>query len=322
MKKGTLVALMAVTTCCTGAHAAEGRFVPPAGKILLFAGQSNKAIRNYVKATGAVPAGLMLYTSVQQVDALYEPSDCGGGECCGSALLREYPDAALQLGLYMVDALDAIADGVYDTNIDRIGAWIKDAKRPVYLRIGYEFDGPHNHYEPAAYVKAYRYIVDRFRRNGVDNAAYVWHSYAAFPPMRHLDWYPGDDYVDWFGITYFAQSEAEMKPVIVLAKEHGKPVMIAESSPNGIGTRQGTVSWQRWFKGYFDFIIKYDVRAFSYINDDWDSLPMFKDFHWKDARLNSNRIVRKKWNEETRKERYLLASKGLFALLGFTEEKR
>ena len=44
------------------------------------------------------------------------------------------------------------------------------------LRIGYEFDGEWNHYNPQYYVPAYRHIVDRLRANGVTHFASVWQS--------------------------------------------------------------------------------------------------------------------------------------------------
>jgi hypothetical protein len=313
---------MFVVFCGRGnAGAGENKFVPPDGKILVFAGQSTDVIDDYVKTTQTVPAGFMVYTSVQQADGLREPADYGGGECHGQYLVDKYPGTALQIGLYMVDALDDVVSGNYDRNIDDIGRWIAATKRPVYLRIGYEFDGPHNHYDPKKYVKAYRYIVNRFRKKKIDNVAYVWHSYAStLQGHTLLEWYPGDEYVDWFGISYFNQHPGEMKPMILLAREHRKPVMIAESTPATIGTA-GDAAWKRWFQHYFEFIAKNDIKAFSYINCDWDNLPMFADFHWRDARLASSDEVKEKWNAEIAGEKYLHSSPALFDLIGFAGTK-
>jgi beta-mannanase len=48
-------------------------------------------------------------------------------------------------------------------------------------------------------VKAYKRFVDITREEGVNNVAFVWHSYAAQPYNGYAlaSWYPGDDYVDW-----------------------------------------------------------------------------------------------------------------------------
>src|SRR5205814_620405 len=114
-----------------------------------------------------------------------------------------YPDTTLQLALWMVDELDQVNAGALDANIRRLGDWIKQAKRPVYLRIGYEFDYPGNRYDPAKYVQAFRRIVGIFREQGVDNVATVWHSFASKTDRPMSDWYPGDDVVDWVAVTYF-----------------------------------------------------------------------------------------------------------------------
>jgi len=177
-------------------------FVPPEGKILLIIGQHKDAIDTYVKELEHTPAGIMVYTSVQLAEGIYDAFDHGGGAQHLQYEVEKYPDTVMQVGLYMVDVLDAIIEGKYDNNIKKIGKWIKKANRPVYLRIGYEFDGPHNHYDPELYVKAYRYIVEKFRRSGVNNVAYVWHSYANYTKRPVMDWYPGDEYVDWVAVSY------------------------------------------------------------------------------------------------------------------------
>lgn len=319
----TAAALCAALLCLAAAEAgaAEGKYAPKDGRILVFAGQNNNSFDEYVNTTKIIPAGFMIYTSVQAADGLDEASDYGAGESSGRYLLDKYPGLALQIGLYMVDALDGVVAGDYDKNLDRIGAFIASSKRPVYLRIGYEFDGPHNHYTPSKYIKAYHYIVDRFRNSGIDNIAYVWHSYASFPPVYYQDWYPGDAYVDWCGISFFSQHSSEFKSFMAFAKTYGKPVMIAESTPSGIGTKPGQQAWDKWFSRYFDFIDNSDISAICYINTNWDALPMFKSFKWKDCRLGSNKLVADKWSAEMRKFRYLQSSGDLYESIGFTETR-
>ena len=153
-------------------------FELPQDKVLVFIGQDNKTIETYIDQVGHQPDGFMLYTSIQKVEGLIAPSpDYGSGIGYADGLMTKYPKASLQLGLYMVDALKDVYQGAYDDNIEIIADWFKTKNVPIYLRIGYEFDGPHNHYDPRDYIKAYRYLVDCFRRSGVTNVAYVWHSY-------------------------------------------------------------------------------------------------------------------------------------------------
>jgi hypothetical protein len=258
----------------------------------------------------------MTYTSVQQGEGLTEPSDAGGGTQNAQELVNRYPNTVLQIGLYMVNACDDVARGYLDSQIDHIAAWVQRTHRPVFIRVGYEFDGPHNHYAPQEYIPAYRHVVDRFRALKVTNVAFVWHSYASRVSRALTDWYPGDDYVDWFGISYFNQPQRYMQPVIDLAKQHKKPVMICEGSPWVVQTKYAN-SWNLWFAPLFKFIAANDIKALSYISCDWDATPMFRQQRWGDTRLQSNPEVLRLWLQETSQDRYLKSSPELFNILGF-----
>jgi hypothetical protein len=283
-------------------------FVPPHGKCLLLVGQDNRSIDDYVAATGTVPGGVMVYTGVHDF----------GNVADFDYLLRKYPRCAFQIGLYMVDSLDRVNNGECDDNIRRLGEWIKSSHRPVYLRVGYEFDFPANKYEPGKYVNAFRHVRDRLDDQGATNVAYVWHSCAAGSP-RIDDWYPGDGYVDWVAISFFAQPVGQVVPVAEYARRHGKPLMIAESTPYGLGTGKGQESWDRWFAPVFGFIDKYHVKAFCYIDWRWESQPMFKGQGWGDCRIEANDLVKSRWLETTGSERFLKSSKGLYKQLGYRE---
>ena len=282
------------------------KFLPPPGKTLVFIGQDERTILNYVRSTGHHPYGFMLYTSIQDMAGLSEPADHGAGVHHAQYLADNYPQAAFQIGLYMVDALDGIIAGQYDSKIDQLAQWLQGTKRPVYLRIGYEFDLPNNHYDPELYKKAFRYIVDRLRRQGVDNTAYVWHSYGFINPEKPLmNWYPGDDHVDFFAVSFFkAFNSGNINFIFKRAAEHHKPFMIAEATPSGIGTGDGEKSWALWFKPFFKFINEHDIPVVSYINSDWETLPMFKDQNWGDARVQANPVVKERWLNEINSDRY------------------
>lgn len=298
----------------------EAKYLPPKGKVLLIIGQDRETIDEYVKGIGIIPAGFTVYTSIQEVEGLYSPVNRGGGVQYLQYLIERYPGTVLQIGLYMVGALDEVTKGKYDTNIDMLGRWIKEANRPVYLRIGYEFDYPQNNYEPQKYINAFRYIVERFRKNNIDNVAYVWHSYASDISRPITDWYPGDSYVDWFAISYFNQGQTYMDAMATLAKEHKKPLMIAEASPHSMDTTKGKESQDNWFVGLFDFISKHDVKVLCYINCDWEELAMFKGQGWGDARIQADKTVKKLWLKEIKKKRYLNSSSRLYSMLGYVRK--
>jgi hypothetical protein len=311
--------LAALSLAVSGADAASAgsraKFQPPDGRILLILGQDVDTIHRYVEGTGLTPGGVMSYTSIQRLDGLDAPADHGAGPVHASELLERYPYAVLQLGLYMVDALDGVAAGEYDVQLERLAHWLKRIRRPVYLRVGYEFDAPPNHYEPEAYQRAYRRVVDVLRRQGVENAAYVWHSYAA-KPARPVDaWYPGDEYVDWVGISYFGQAPEHQAAVMTFAQAHGKPVMIAEATPAGVGTAYDWLSWQGWFAEFFRFIKDHRIPVVSYINTDWDSQRMWKGQGWEDARVEANSSVKAAWLDEVTRPAYIHGSPDSRSLL-------
>lgn len=277
---------------------------PPAGKVLLFIGQDAASIKAYVNATQTIPAGWMTYTSLQALHGLSDPIDYGAGVQHASGLLKAYPNTALQIGLWMVDALEGIILGRYDANIARLARWLKDAACPVYLRVGYEFDLPENRYEPNAYVAAYCYLVDRLRSFGLANVAYVWHSFASAcaQPMHY--WYPGDGYVDWCAVSIFDQEQEQLIPMAEFAKSLRKPLMIAEATPRGVGTGDAA-RWAQWWRGVRRYMDERAVQALSYINNDWESLPMFKGQGWGDSRIEANPAVSALWLEEISRPCYV-----------------
>jgi hypothetical protein len=299
------------------AYADQNAFAPEPGKTLLFIGQDSDTIAHYVSETGIAPSGTMFYTSVQEATGLGVATEYGTGQQYGDGLLH-FSDSVIQVGLYMAGGLEKTIAGMYDANLFKLAKWIKKAGRPVYLRIGYEFDDPTKHYDPQLYIQAFHHVVDFLRTQGVANAAYVWHSYGWTQKegQQWMDWYPGDEYVDWFGVTIFNVPSQiwNAQSFLKLARAHGKPFMICESSPEGMYTLQGK---KDWYKHIFQFIKDQNVEAFCYINSNWDVIPMFKNQHWGDARIEAIPEIKELWLNEISQDRYLKASPDLFQSLGW-----
>jgi len=299
------------------ALADSNSFIPPAGKTLLIVGQDRDTIAKYVKATSNVPGGTMLYTSLEKLEGLAGPTEYGSGPEDGNALLKSYPNSVVQVGLYIVNELDEIINGQYDAHLKILAQWIKKANRPIYLRIGYEFDNPDNLYEPEKYKQAYHYIVDFLRHERVQNAVYVWHSYCWIRKSGDawLDWYPGDDDVDWFGASVFAapHQPSMVSDFVKLSRQHHKPFMICESTPWGMYTSRGKIDF---LKHVFHFIKEENIEAFCYIDSNWDIMPMYKGQHIGDARIEKYPEIKKLWLKEIKNDRYLKSSPGLYQSLG------
>ncbi len=305
------------------------RFVPREGKTLLILGQTLDAVDEFTSnfPDQPTPGGWAAYWGIPSMDYVdREATNETGDRHHHQALVDRFPNTALQSGLWMVgtwDVAQRTADGEFDPVIRAFSSWAKAAGRPIYLRIGYEFDGPHNELEPTQYIAAYRRIVDIMRAEGVDNVAFVWHSFAA-PPAggRPISaWWPGDDYVDWVAVSLFGQMYAStpgryVDAVFDFARDKKKPVMVAEASPiNGINAAS-TAAWSSWFAKVFSLSYARNIKAISFISQNWQQNPS-NGVEWGDARLPNNELISQAFFAETNKDRYLKQSPTLFQELGY-----
>ena len=225
--------------------------------------------------------------------------------------LGKFPNfTALQIGLNMKGLAEEVANGSYDNNINYFFTALNGLGRPVYLRIGYECNGSWNSYSPQRYKDAFIRVTNLLRKHALGNkAATIW-SIAAGGRSDYMSWYPGDQYVDWWSIDVFRPAEIKSSTTqryLADAASCGKPVMIGESTPRGIGVLSGQTSWDAWFKPYFDLIhANPGIKAFSYINWNWDQHAEYAG--WGDCRIGQNAIVTGLYAQEMNSTQYLHAS--------------
>lgn len=311
----------------------QTKFVPPHKKTLLIMGQTVESISEYLESFPGqkIPGGWSAYWGIPEFKGITEShkNDTGGTQN-HQMLVDKFPNTVVHSAMWMVGKWNIAGfagKGDYDKVIKKYGAWAKSTNRPIYLRIGYEFDGPHNELEPKEYVKAYRHIVDLLRKKEVNNIAFVWHSYASkpFKDYKLSAWYPGDNYVDWIGISVFGHAYGSANfgsycdTVLNFAKAHKKPIMIAESNPIKGIDKENTKVWDQWFVNFFTFIYNKNIKAVSFINEDWQRLSIQGISDWKDGRLYNNEKISKAWFQETNKDHYLKQSPELFKLLGYSK---
>ena len=362
---GTLWILVGASACGTGPGASPpgNQAAAPSAtqqKILII-GQDLGAIRGYL-TSGCCPRpdGLTAYVGLYDVlaegsfgglgidargkDAGFE-FDWGAGPVSAYRTATEFGVDGLAIGLSITENdhpgnLQRLVDGEFDPQIQQLARFFRKIKGPVYLRIGYEFDGAWNRgYENAeAYKGAFRRIVDMLRHAGVTNVQTVWQAGAATADevidQRHEDikrWYPGDSYVDWMGFSWFMAPHETIEvasnyqphtplqlaeEVLQLARQRGKPVMIAEASPQATDLLEGFSAnhaiiwdgppgedridmsddqlWDHWFAPMFALLDQNRdvIHALAYINADWDSQPMwgppYNSGFWGDSRLEAN----------------------------------
>ncbi|GAA2031350.1 hypothetical protein GCM10009819_14060 [Agromyces tropicus] len=373
--------------------------LPEFGKVDFILGQDGGTLADFddavlhADADHPIPSGVSLFTSINGVtplNGLWSPVDYRVGRTDFEEVLSEY-GGALTIGLELIDysqdlgtdgrnlGLRAIAGdpSVDAATVERYRSWVDEliryadaTGRDVYLKIGYEFDGHWNNYEPEAYRAAFRFIADRIDALHATRVATVWQSAAwgaAIPEKAvvgadayraadavlagdadaHWDlWYPGDDVVDWMGISRFASESADdpgrpwscdrgepgdpdtevvapralQDSLLDYARAHAKPVMVAESAPQGYDLGEHTVScifavgapapweqrtdvttdeiWDEWFAPLFDFVRENRdvVRSITYINTDWDSQGVWSCTgpgacsagYWGDTRLQAD----------------------------------
>ena len=280
----------------------------PGGRTSLFVGQELGAVggftdfnQGYADYVGT-PAGVTIYTDLRAPLSLRQRVDVGSGVLCGSCYLTNprFDRSMIAIGLYLVDDLPNVVSGARDANIDSLGAWITAADRPVFLRIGYEFDGSWNRYDRTLYIQAFRRIVDRLHADGVDNFVAVWQSSGyTTNAATLLQWYPGDAYVDWAAYSYFNQSNPS-GGMLDIARSHAKPVMIAEATPKrNLALGDTTTHWNAWFQPFFQHIhANQDViKAVAYINTRWfDQISW--DASWGDSRVQIRPEIKAKWIAE------------------------
>ena len=343
----------------------------PTAEKLLIIGQDLSAIRGYMGSDCCLePDGLTAYLDFYD---LLKPGDFGGlgiddtgeqldfelswGAGPNSAYLTatDFGVSDIAIGLSITEnehpgGLQRIVDGGHDDEIRQLAKFATMVDGRVYLRIGYEFDGAWNHgyWNPDLYIGAYRRIVDVLREEGADNVKYVLQASAAgvdeIIDGGHEDiakWYPGDEYVDWLGLSWFMNpDERSIVPqlgftplspgeladeLLQLAREKGKPVMIAEASPQAMDLHDNFTAnhsplwdgepasnrqpmsddeiWEYWFAPLFAYLEdnRDVINALAYINVDWDSQPMwgppYESGFWGDSRLETNPELARRFNE-------------------------
>ena len=198
---GILILLTALSTeAQLSSHKGAPKYVPGDGMKLLIMGQDLGAVGGldaysdgYIDYLGHVPAGVTSYTGFPSLTGLTEQADWGAGDVNAQAYVEDatFVHTAIVIGLHLVDQLASIINGQSDNQLEKLGGWIKAQERPVFLRIGYEFDGSWNHYDPAQFKEAWIYIVHYFDGLDVRNVSYVWQAHGGNTANIER-WYPGD----------------------------------------------------------------------------------------------------------------------------------
>jgi hypothetical protein len=137
-----------------------------------------------------------------------------------------------------IGRLRDIALGVYDAYFKEFAETVKDFDGPVFISINHEMNGtwypyseayPNSGVTSADYIASWRRIVDVFRRAGANNVAWVWSpNVPDVGPVPAAKYYPGDDYVDWVGVSFYSGNPADALDSIYKTYAARKPIFITE----------------------------------------------------------------------------------------------
>ena len=159
-------------------------------------------------------------------------------------------------------SLRTIVAGTHDPYIRRWARQTAAWGRPMYLRFAHEMNGDWYSWSPgvngnttADYIAAWRHVVQIFRDEGATNVEWIW-----APNLNgrtpFADVYPGDDYVDWIGVTVlnwgtsqewseWAELDELLDLFYTTTREYAgdKPLMVAEMASSEKGGDKG--AWIR-----------------------------------------------------------------------------
>ncbi|SFN91489.1 hypothetical protein SAMN04489713_103413 [Actinomadura madurae] len=168
-----------------------------------------------------------------------------------------------------------IVQGEHDELIERRARAVKALGKPVFLRWSRDMDKSSNAkrvHSADDFIAAWKHVREIFKREKVDNVAWVWCPTArGFSGANAGSYYPGDDQVDWIcadaqpggDYDYRDLSEA-VKLFMEWARGRRKPIMIAEFGvPKSYGPRRA-----EWLREAAKTLQDPQVKAVVYFNSD------------------------------------------------------
>lgn len=199
----------------------------------------------------------------------------------------------------------------------------------VYLRFAAEFDIWSNPTDAESFKSAFRYVSNYFKARN-PNVAIVWSpNYVSSWNIKNIDdYYPGDEYVDWVGMSLYAQkyflgntnpTEADQivfktgrnsNPVIAvkdIVEKYGnrKPIMISESGcghslvQSGENTTDFAIKRLREYMCYLPMVYP-QIKLIAYFDNYVHSSSEKSDY-----RLSSNNKLLSEYVRLTKTSRFI-----------------
>jgi len=187
------------------------KYEPVAGAYLGVYGESDPQVHNPYSGNPFYTQGVMDLTGRQHpIFLLYGNWSQGRGPAGSHIQAIKSVGGALEWALQPDQGLAAVVDGPVLRNIAR---QLREAEIPIFLRFAGEMNGDWVPWtgNPELYKEKFR-LVARVMREEAPNVAMVWAP--AWFPLNTMDaYYPGDEYVDWVGISAYGVHDDSLDPV-------------------------------------------------------------------------------------------------------------
>ncbi|RYG58340.1 hypothetical protein EON80_27255, partial [bacterium] len=180
--------------------------------------------------------------------------------------------------------LKDIANGAWDDYFIEAARTVRDFKLPVFISVNHEMNGtwyPYSQAYPgskttaADYVEAWKRIVSIFKREGAGNAAFVWSpNVPDVGGIPYTSYYPGDDYVDWVGISFYSGNTMSAMDEIYRQLAPRKPFFITEWA-----TAPEKNKFNSLFPGEFDWIRQF----FAALETRYPRVKAISWFNWQNG---------------------------------------
>lgn len=288
------------------------KYEPVSGLYLGIYGEGNRSLLNeyyvdpnLVKSTyGKNHASLLYYNNYGITpfasDAAKRMKDLGG---------------SLQIHM-QPNNLDEVVDGEYLREFARNA---KASGIPIFLRFGGEMNGNWVPWglQPEKYIEKFRLVHDIMEAEA-PNVAMVW-APNFFPWDNMNEFYPGDEFVDWVGVSCyttlsytFENKETKLKsnPIDLLSyivEDYGKrkPIMIVEGAVSYYSSLEPSIDYTNWainnIRRFYSYIplVYPEIKAIFY----YDSMGVAGE---KESYiLSNNSLLKNVYNEIIQKDYYL-----------------
>ena len=250
-----------------------------------------------------------------------------------------YMNEASDKGLAVEFALNCLYEGTDIQNITSKQGNLQEISNifknypdmPIYLRFGAEFDVWSNQANPESYKKAFKYVADFFHTRN-PNVAIVWSpNQVSGWYINTDDFYPGDSYVDWVGVSLYSQKYFQgiknqkdldqlffrtgrnSDPVIAvkeIVEKYGnrKPIMISEG-----GCGHHLMSGGTQIENITDFALARLKEQLYYLPMVYPQIKLMAYFDTyvygagekDDYRLSSNKLMQDEYIKITKQARFI-----------------